>query len=776
MDLDNRPPPHHRTPSISNNTGELLVCFASRSSSSMKLSKSILSPGRSRDPSVSLSNSLSRRLRNNGSIKAGQASPMFPKKRGGSAFENPEPSSPKVTCIGQVRVKTKKKVKHAGGGSSRSLSNRRNGDLSFRKRLDRPGSAAEEDDAGNDRLSSHPPCLQRSSSVHYQECVPHRNQRWVHLPLTICEALRAFGAEFSCLFPCRSSCFSANNERGKEGKENGSKEGGVDHNGTHHGSCGAVFARWLVALQDGEEGGKGGSREIQLVVAGDRDHGEEEEEEEGRESNASMLGSTRRRRHVFEGIDLKDESFFQVQKGDGEESGGDKDKGRVSICIPPKNALLLMRCRSDPMKMAALTNRFWETSDIKDEEDNEGEEEEVAGHGEEEEMLRSEVLSNGCAKEVSEHNVSSSSSVEHEEDHHLRMEETSMGVEVLLTENEITQLNPEEKEVDEIEIKNDAENMFKRLETNGLISSDLEEIVTPLSSSSSELNFPESSCETEEKLATFHIEAAHLPQEPEEVKVDGSREEPTRHELALEEGEEVVDGGVEEEEGENVEEESNAQIDEKINLKIEVSDEEAQEPVEDDRNVEKQWKYEEEEKHVLPDCLLLMMCEPKLSMEVSKETWVCSTDFIRCIPPEKQQVKPPKTHGGDAKKRLITATDNPTRPAALHDRSRHLLQPRRSSCSLPPRSSCSLPPRSSFSLPPRSSCSLPAVAVPGVSMASMIEQKLVNAVAYEPFVLTRCKSEPMRTAAAKLAPPEPCCWKNSKLEAKFGFGAAGIGF
>ncbi|KAL0399430.1 UNVERIFIED_CONTAM: hypothetical protein Sradi_2286300 [Sesamum radiatum] len=66
-------------------------------------------------------------------------------------------------------------------------------------------------------------------------------------------------------------------------------------------------------------------------------------------------------------------------------------------------------------------------------------------------------------------------------------------------------------------------------------------------------------------------------------------------------------------------------------------------------------------------------------------------------------------------------------------------------------------------------------------MATMIEQKLVNAVAYEPFVLTRCKSEPMRTAAAKLM-PESCFWKNAirKLEphrrATLGVGAAGVGF
>ncbi|KAL4561236.1 hypothetical protein LXL04_033399 [Taraxacum kok-saghyz] len=77
-------------------------------------SRSILSPARARDPPpISLSNSRSRNLRNSRSIKGGGASPaMFPTttgKRRGSGFENPEPSSPKVTCIGQVRVKSKKK-------------------------------------------------------------------------------------------------------------------------------------------------------------------------------------------------------------------------------------------------------------------------------------------------------------------------------------------------------------------------------------------------------------------------------------------------------------------------------------------------------------------------------------------------------------------------------------------------------------------------------------------------------------------------------------------
>ncbi|KAL2476383.1 hypothetical protein Adt_37119 [Abeliophyllum distichum] len=240
MDLDR---PHFRSASTSssnissaNTTSELFICFASRltSSSSMKFSKSILSPGRARDGSISLSTSLSRRLRTNGSLKGGQASPFFTNnsKKRGCAFENPEPSSPKVTCIGQVRVKTKKKVKQTP-----SLSRKGNGEVGFRK---------------------------LGASAHYQhqqaqECLSHRNQRWVHLPITICESL-------SCLFPCKSSCFSTS-ERDKAEKQNGSR---INEDGQS--SCGAVFTRWLVSLNDGE-GGK--RREIELVVGRWRRGGED---------------------------------------------------------------------------------------------------------------------------------------------------------------------------------------------------------------------------------------------------------------------------------------------------------------------------------------------------------------------------------------------------------------------------------------------------------------------------------------------------------------------
>ncbi|KAF7822182.1 histone-lysine N-methyltransferase SETD1B-like [Senna tora] len=64
----------------------------------------------------------------------------------------------------------------------------------------------------------------------------HQNQRWVHMPLTICEALRAFVAEFSCLFPCRSTYC------GRE-KEKAEKREGPGGGKSREGSCGATFAR-----------------------------------------------------------------------------------------------------------------------------------------------------------------------------------------------------------------------------------------------------------------------------------------------------------------------------------------------------------------------------------------------------------------------------------------------------------------------------------------------------------------------------------------------------
>ncbi|KAL7143376.1 hypothetical protein ABFS83_08G187300 [Erythranthe nasuta] len=167
---------------------------------------------------------------------------------------------------------------------------------------------------------------------------------------------------------------------------------------------------------------------------------------------------------------------------------------------------------------------------------------------------------------------------------------------------------------------------------------------------------------------------------------------------------------------------------------------------------------------VLPECLLLMMCEPKLSMEVSKETWVCSTDFVRR--PERPQKAANAAangggcchHGAAVKRRQLVVVDQSKPPTAAK-----------------PNVPAAPPSKKNDGLQPaRSSCSLPAAAP---SMAAVIEQKL-GAAGYEPFALTRCKSEPMRTAAAKVM-PESCLWKNGVVEPEplgAGAGAAGVGF
>uniref|UniRef100_A0A5B7B824 Uncharacterized protein n=1 Tax=Davidia involucrata TaxID=16924 RepID=A0A5B7B824_DAVIN len=691
MDSSERP---HRTGSTSSSSSELFVCFTSRlssSSSSMKLSsKSILSPGRTRDPppAVSLSNSLSRRLRSNGSMKGGQASPMFPTgtKKRGCGFDNAEPSSPKVTCIGQVRVKTKKQ-----GKKMRTLSKRRGGEVSFRKAAEQTGRE------GVVLNQSHSQTHQTNANNQYQqqECLPHRNQRWVHLPLTICEALRAFGAEFSCLFPCRSSCFSTS-EREKEEKAAGSTESGQS-------SCGAVFARWLVALQDGE-GGKG--REIEMVV------GRDEEEE------------TTFRRHAVEELEIRDDNSCQVK-------ADEEDEARVSICIPPKNALLLMRCRSDPMRMSALANRFWESpappkyeeedEEEDDDEEDDRDEEELANvvllHGElKDDQVRMEDKENEqvCEKWVSDEACEEAELVVEVQEENLEIDEELIEEK---QEQEVTQLRVVKEEENVLDGSSshealvfvDQETVENEEQEPKLIQEEIEErrVSVQLDSEDDE-NEPEAESLAEE--AALEVEEAAEKstvekETQEEEKVTQERFEP-------------------EEEGKNYEDE----------------EEHTAEPYSE----ETRESHVERESSVLPDCLLLMMCEPKLSMEVSKETWVCSTDFIRWQP--EKQVNP-KGGADEPKKRLSTDSTN---PAAKH-------QP--------------------LQQPPRSSCSFPAPAPTEVSMATMIEQKLVNAVGYEPFVLTRCKSEPMRSAA-KLA-PEACFWKNRKLEplrrATLGVGAAGVG-
>ncbi|VVA16635.1 PREDICTED: eukaryotic translation initiation factor 5B [Prunus dulcis] len=709
----------HRTKSnssisgtTSTTTSELFICFTTSrlSSSSMKLSsKSLLSPGRAREPSqISLSSSLSRRLRTSGSIKGGQASPMFPSNGGTSKKRG---------------VKTKKQGKKMRIISRSKRS--RGSEASFRKpeqnqqSTNNTASQSQElynrDNSSNNFQGLHFQNHQINNN-NQQECLRHRNQRWVHLPLTICEALRAFGSEFNCLIPNRSSCLASDDNNNKEKEENKgvrSESGGS--------SCGAVFARWFVALQDGD--GKG--REIELMV------GEDQERTE-RSTNSSSGHS--QRRQVFEGIEFKEDRL-------NESVMEEEEAGRVSICVPPKNALLLMRCRSDPVKMAALANRFWEMPAApQDEEVEDEEEKEDKGLTEKaqdfvEEQGTDEVLEkvqNGLETEVAEGDGVCEKWVCDGEEHG-DLEE----VEKLVLEEKEDE-NPEKRqqlydEVEEIEEKAECQQ-----------EAELEE------EEEQELDVTQQALSEECCVLDVVADPEILEFEENDHECEATEQEQEQQEEEKEEEVREVKLPIPSNECVELEEEEKTEAevaDESTEEETETVTQDRPEPVsENPKNQLDSGSKRAVQNSVLPDCLLLMMCEPKLSMEVSKETWVCTTDFIRCLP--ERHVK--KVDAPDEAKKRVSIDSNPAAAPAAQP----VIQP------------------------PRSSCSFPVQAGP-VSMATMIGQKLVGSTAYEPFVLTRCKSEPMRSAG-KLAAAETCFWKNRKMEphrrAAMGVGAAGVGF
>ncbi|XP_031253217.1 RNA-binding protein 25 [Pistacia vera] len=749
-------------------TSELFICFTSRlsSSSSMKItSKSILSPGRARDSSqISLSTSLSRRLRNSGSIKGGQASPMFPASNGkkrGCSFENPEPSSPKVTCIGQVRVKTKKQGKKI---RARSKSRR---EVSFRK-PDQTGSinsstcnGGHNVDGGHFQDFGGHGQMSHSHSFQQQECLPHRNQRWVHLPMTICEALRTFGAEFNCFLPCRSSCM-AREKVEKARSDNGSGSGSTS-------SCGAVFARWLVA------------EKIELVVGEEEDHHhhhhhhrhhEDDDEEEDDMPRRSQ------RRHVFEDIVIEDAKF--------EDKNEILEEEEARVSVPPKNALLLMRCRSDPVKMAALANRFWECppqDEAEDEEnednkDNKGEketqqdgdkdcrvkvEEEVMEQRkevlaceslvsveviEEDQMIQNQIPDAEAVKEAdlvldreeeeqeSEEICEVEGDLQRQEEEEEEKQVLPQPVIILEEEESVEIADPEKEENANAELLQENEHVLVEYEAEPALEEDeiKHEFFDAIEESRPRLSCSSVASVQPQRLSCSSVASLHT--QPEQEEAEELEEKEPLEKILLEE---------EEEEEESVK--TSEDIAEPEDPEI------TQEP---ETGQESKEKGGQKQQNLLPDCLLLMMCEPKLSMEVSKETWVCSTDFIRWD--RKPPIQPVnKTDGCDELKRRISID---SKPPQLHNINQQLMQPPRSSCSFP-----AAPP-----LPPTHGAA---------SMNSQIEQKLAGAKQpYEPFVLTRCKSEPMRSSA-KFA-PEACFWKNRKLEphrpGTVGVGAAGVGF
>ncbi|XP_039120643.1 uncharacterized protein LOC120257086 [Dioscorea cayenensis subsp. rotundata] len=280
--------PHRAT--TTSGASELFICFTSRPSNTSNSAATTMRvpppspscprrapvPHHSPPPSAAASVAAA-------ASKAGEQSPMFPAavtaaaaRKKGCSFEAAEPSSPKVTCIGQVRpwrgldlrgeVEEKpaleelelelEKVRRSAGLG---------GFVRLCVRLDR-----------------------RSIALFRVEVVG--GLHFVHLQRLVLKWRRRRGGKGLLVV--------------------------------------VLCLGWMMAVQESEEGKGGevvglvvqenGRREVSLVVE------KVEEEKERVEMEVEVV-----------------------------------EENRGSVCVPPKNALLLMRCRSDPVRMAALATRFW---------------------------------------------------------------------------------------------------------------------------------------------------------------------------------------------------------------------------------------------------------------------------------------------------------------------------------------------------------------------------------------------------------------------------------
>ncbi|URD92674.1 hypothetical protein MUK42_00683 [Musa troglodytarum] len=786
-----RPHSHHRT-----GGGDLFFCFTARRSAAVMRttsSKSLPSPGRSRDPSAaapSLSSSLSRRLQSSGSVKGGQ-SPMFPAvvggRRKGVAFEAAEPSSPKVTCIGQVRVKSKKRKK-ASVMRSRSVRGSRR-EASFRRTEDASGP---------------------------RERLPSRNQRWVHqLPMSICEALRAFGSEFNCFSPCsgRSLRSSSSASRSGEASEGKCAE-------KRSSSCGAAFARWLMAAPEGER-----REDMGVAVENKRD----------REMGTVTKEWVRREDLGLEAeMEKREEVVMVVKKGKEEEE--EEEEARVSICVPPRNALLLMRCRSDPVKMAALTSRFWDSQAVQVRVEEGGEEEEDSGdevtdqcresdegaqgerdkedteteqvdqeEGVVEESLQAVVSTEeqACEKlEAKEEEVQVN--LDHEKQNW--DEDLKEGAAAELAEvNANTGDDPEELEVaaaeaDKVKLEekpdeNDNDNE-PRLE-------DREEKARRSSSCSSTADKEErsnrcisrvrdggrkrssASRERDRRRHSFSTEREvsrpSFSSEKEVRRASFSTEGKGRWSFSIEKDGLKLEKEANDEETETKEDNWAEETGPNDAVEVQNMHSMDQEEVKDEDDGDRQKhgvereagekRKEEKTSTELPDCLLLMMYEPKLSMEVSKETWVRSTDFLewhRHHPNNRTRLS---SKAAAAATTIVTDTTN-TGGAKVSDGTKGESSKKSTDDKSSEKNETVAPMTEAPRHPPPPPPALPTMLYAEKKLRGKVSvlQTPAQALAYGPFVLTRCKSEPMRSSV-RLA-PDACFWKDRHQP----IGATGIGF
>nr|CAD1839224.1 unnamed protein product [Ananas comosus var. bracteatus] len=677
--------------------------------------KPLFSPGRGRrrdlppaaPPSAavaappSLSASHSRRLRGSGSLK-GAHSPMFAAvvaagaPGGGGAATHSRPKKKK-----SKKAKLRSRSKRAIGG-----------EVSLRR--------TEEEEEEEEEYYC-------------------KNQGWAcQIPASICEALRGAVSELNCFFlPCVGRSKPIGEEEAKRRRSSAWP-------------CGAALARWVMAVEasEGRERGLGGGEVVEVVV--------EEEAETGR---GAPVGEAK-----AEAVETE-------------------EKGRVSVCVPPRNALLLMRCRSDPVRIAALESKFWGSPATKgqvdvDTEDDDTEDDDDDDDDDEE---KEQEYDNVDGEDTNQEDGSIEAAKGHKgvvlgtRDGELGkpVEGDQPTVEVEGAQRGGKEANEEEAVKIQLQGEAEAEMELKGDEEGGGEDEEVKAEGERKSSLPVQWQRCDSSSQDEKRRRRHSISSERearrrsLSNEEERRRASFSVDCEARRwwSFSIDQKEDLISelnasAGLELEkekecssEPELAKENIQGQAHEAANEGTEATSkvDEAQEA-----KIEDELKEEEEEEERdkcggdgLPDCLLLMMYEPKLSMEVSKETWVSSNHFLHWHPHYRPRHPSDDVgaNGAEAKtnKECKTCVGSDGEDCG----NKEAIKPVNRASPPPP------PP------PP-----------PAARTAQVVEQKLKPAVQtlYQPFVLTRCKSEPMRSAA-RLA-PDVCFWKDRYRP----IGAAGIGF
>lgn len=717
----------------------------------------------------------------------------------GSTFETAEPSSPKVTCIGQVRVKGHKRRNKSKGAILRSRSKRVVGaEASFRRG----------DEMGREK-----------------ECLPGgRNQGWVYqIPVSICEALKAVGSEFNCLLPCSGRSFCSSSSAKVTGEETKAKR---------RGSCGAVFARWLM-LQESEEAKRAHQLDVEDEVEMEMEIDMEMERRKG-ELGLVVKEWEEKRIEEFEVEVAKKEEILVV---------GEEEEGRISVCIPPKNALLLMRCRSDPVRMAALANRLWgspvrkvhaqeeEEREGQEEEEEEGEDEQLGGDvqgscatvgGEERarecevpvsEEAPCEAVATDLKEAQSEVNDFSSEVVEREDPAESKLPLEKIGDELCMDQSEkgkecshgavqreeneaitdeLSQSNVDplevgntttETEIQQMEGKEQTEELNKgkrstscspsrlkeekkgryykmrrQCSSKGGSSSREKEARRHSFSSEGEPRRSSFSSMKESRRSSFSIEGRRwsfsIEQEDIIIAAQGKASKGSDKRKGCSPDTEL--------EKENVEADSNP---EKIGATMEregqeiVNSKREETETKCDKELEVKASERKKKSGELPDCLLLMMYEPKLSMEVSKETWVRPTDFINW-----------KSHRRNNQPKVNIISETKEKPGTENTGKGEGQKDTQKDTQAVEMVNKNPPPPTVSALQPSVPTVVPQPVVKATEQNVKVELPVPAEVLYAPFVLKRCKSEPMRSSARLVA--DACFWKERHRP----IGAAGVGF